>query len=258
MAEPATQVDGQRGKHGARRRALIVGAASGIGAAVTRHLLALGWQAVAADRDEDGLERLPDRGELVDRLVLDVTDAASVTSGVTSAERSLGELDVLVNCAGSTGGGWRSLRETPVAQLDALYEVNLRGAYLLTQAVLPAMVERRYGRILHVASIAGKEGVPGMSTYCATKAGLIGMVKAVAKEVAEAGVTINALAPAIIRTALTTAMPEEQFAYLRDLVPMRRPGELEEAVAMIAWIVSPEASFTTGFTYDLSGGRADY
>jgi 2-dehydro-3-deoxy-L-rhamnonate dehydrogenase (NAD+) len=257
MAGPI-QMHDEDGRHVARQRALIVGAASGIGAAVTRHLLDRGWQAVAADRDSDGLERLTDRGELVDRLVIDVTDVTSVTSGVTSAERSLGHLDVLVNCAGSAGGGWRPLRETPVAQLDALYEVNLRGAYLLTQAVLPAMVERRYGRILHVASIAGKEGVPGMSTYCATKAGLIGMVKAVAKEVAETGVTINALAPAIIRTSLTEAMPEEQFAFLRDLVPMRRPGELAEAAAMIRWIVSPEASFTTGFTYDLSGGRADY
>lgn len=241
-----------------RTNALVVGAASGIGRAATRWLATRGWRLVAADRDREGLDRLEVGTGIVERLELDVVDADAVTRGVAAAEQALDGVDVLVNCAGTTGGGWRSFDQTPVAQLDALYAVNLRGAFLLTQAVLPAMMARSYGRILHVASIAGKEGVPGMSTYCATKAGLIGLVKSVAREVARDGVTINALAPALIRTALTEAMPEEQFTYLRDLAPMRRAGELDETSAMIGWIVSPEASFTTGFTYDLSGGRADY
>jgi 3-oxoacyl-[acyl-carrier protein] reductase len=120
------------------------------------------------------------------------------------------------------------------------------------------MRERGYGRILHVASIAGKEGNAGMAAYSASKAGLIGLVKVMGKEYAETGVTINALAPAVIRTPMVAAMPEAQVKYMTDKIPMKRCGELEEAAAMIGWIVSPECSFTTGFTFDMTGGRAVY
>jgi 3-oxoacyl-[acyl-carrier protein] reductase len=120
------------------------------------------------------------------------------------------------------------------------------------------MLERRYGRLLHISSIAGKDGNAGMASYSATKAGLIGLVKSMGKDYAETGVTINALAPAVIRTPMVAALPEATIKYMTDRIPMKRCGDLEEAAQMIAWIVSPACSFTTGFTFDLTGGRATY
>ncbi len=145
-----------------------------------------------------------------------------------------------------------------MADFDRVYQVNLRGALLVSQAVLPHMIERKYGRLLHVASIAGKEGNAGMTAYSATKAGLIGMVKSLAKDYVEQGITINALAPAVIRTAMVDALPQATVDYMTAKIPMKRCGELDEAAKLIAWVVSPACSFTTGFTFDLSGGRATY
>jgi 3-oxoacyl-[acyl-carrier protein] reductase len=129
---------------------------------------------------------------------------------------------------------------------------------VLSKAVLPRLLTHNYGRVLHVASIAGKEGNAGMAAYSATKAGLIGLVKSLGKDYAETGITINALAPAVIRTPMVDALPEATVRYMTDRIPMKRCGELDEAAQLIAWIVSPACSFTTGFTFDLSGGRATY
>ena len=240
-------------------RVLVVGAASGIGAAAAAWLLSKGWSVAVADRDEAKLRTIvPAVSSFAACLSLDVTDETAVAAGVNEAADALGGIDALVNCVGTTGGGWASITETSVTHLDELYNVNLRGAFLLTQAVLGVMRPRQYGRVLHLTSIAGKEGVAGMSSYCATKAGMVGLVKSVAREVATEGITVNGLAPAIIRTALTQAMPDDQYDYLLNLAPMRRAGELDEVSAMIEWIVSPACGFTTGFIFDLSGGRADY
>jgi len=141
---------------------------------------------------------------------------------------------------------------------DAVCRINLRGALVLSQAVLPQMQAQNYGRILHVASIAGKEGNAGMTAYSASKAGLIGLVKSMAKDYAETGITINALAPAVILTPMVEALPQATVDYMTTKIPMRRCGTLQEVSEMIAWIVSPACSFTTGFTFDLSGGRATY
>lgn len=141
---------------------------------------------------------------------------------------------------------------------DHVIAVNLRGAFVLSQAVLPHLLDHGYGRLLHVASIAGKEGNAGMVSYSAAKAALIGMVKSMGKEYAPTGVTINALAPAVIRTAILDVVPATQVEYMTSRIPRARCGELEEAAEMIAWILSPAASFSTGFTFDLSGGRAVY
>jgi 2-dehydro-3-deoxy-L-rhamnonate dehydrogenase (NAD+) len=169
-----------------------------------------------------------------------------------------GELDGLVNCAGITGRTSIKSHEVDLADFDRVYAINLKGALIASQAVLPHMLARNYGRILHIASIAGKEGNAGMAAYSATKAGLIGLVKVMGKDYAETGITINALAPAVIRTPMVDALPETQVKYMTDKIPMKRCGELDEAARMIAWIVSPACSFTTGFTFDLSGGRATY
>jgi 3-oxoacyl-[acyl-carrier protein] reductase len=188
----------------------------------------------------------------------DVTDEQTIAPAIDRIVAALGSLEALVNCAGITGKTNVKGHEVDLADFDAVYRINLRGALVVAQAVLPRMLAQNYGRILHVASIAGKEGNAGMAAYSASKAGLIGLVKSMAKDYAETGVTINALAPAVIQTPLVDALPQATIDYMTAKIPMRRCGTLEEVAAMIAWIVSPACSFTTGFTFDLSGGRATY
>jgi 3-oxoacyl-[acyl-carrier protein] reductase len=188
----------------------------------------------------------------------DVVDGGSIAEALGRSIGALGRIDGLVNCAGITGRTNIAGHAVDMADFDRVYQVNLRGALLVSQAILPHMLERKYGRLLHVASIAGKEGNAGMTAYSATKAGLIGMVKSLAKDYVESGITINALAPAVIRTALVDALPQATVDYMTAKIPMRRCGELDEAAKLIAWILSPACSFTTGFTFDLSGGRATY
>ncbi|MBM3542403.1 MAG: SDR family oxidoreductase, partial [Alphaproteobacteria bacterium] len=163
-----------------------------------------------------------------------------------------------VNCAGITGRTNVKAHEVDLADFDEVYRVNLRAALVFSQAVLPRFLTRNYGRLLHVASIAGKDGNAGMTAYSATKAGLIGLVKSMGKDYAQTGVTVNALAPAVIRTPMVDALPQATVDYMTAKIPMGRCGELEEVAATIAWIVSPACSFTTGFTFDLTGGRATY
>lgn len=234
----------------------VVGAASGIGRAAAAELANRGARVVCLDLDHDGAKTvaagLPHHATAVH---VDVTSQDSVRA----AFETVGDdLHALVNCAGTTGRTGHPTHEVDVDDFDLVYRVNLRGALLLSQAVVPGMVERGYGRVLHVASIAGKEGNAGMAAYSATKAGLIGLVKSMGKEYATSGVTVNALAPAVIQTPMVEAMPEHQVRYMTDKIPMGRLGTLDEAARMIAWIVSADCSFSTGFTFDLTGGRAVY
>ena len=240
----------------------VVGAGSGIGRAVAARLSRAGGLVTCLDVDPDGCEQtaaeLRSEGLEVAACHLDVTDETTIDDGLAFAETVQGPLHALVNCAGITGVTDRRSEDVELEDFDRVYRINLRGAFLLSRAVLPGMRERAYGRVLHIASIAGKEGNAGMVAYSATKAGLIGMVKAQGKEYATTGVTINAVAPAVIRTALVDAMPESQVTYMTDKIPMRRTGTLDEIAELVAWAVSPASSFTTGFVYDLSGGRAVY
>lgn len=237
-------------------RVLVVGAGAGIGAAGAQLLSRRGAEVICADRHGKDVEALA--SSIGGRAVhLDVTDEAEVRD-VIEGVLAEGALHALVNCAGITGQTGVRSESIPVANFDQVWDINTRGAFLLAQAVLPRMVEQGYGRILHIASIAGKEGNAGMVSYSASKAGLIGMVKAMGKEYAQTGVTINSLAPAVIRTAMVEQMPDEQVAYMTEKIPMNRCGTLEEVAEAICWAVAPAASFTTGFAYDLSGGRAVY
>lgn len=242
--------------------AFVVGAAQGIGRAAATLLAARGAHIVCADKDLEGCRQsaaaIAGDGGSADWMGLDITDHASVSTAVTAALERHGRLHAVLNCAGVTGRTGVNSHEVPVSDFDHVVAVNLRGAFVLSQAVLPHLVRNGYGRLLHVASIAGKEGNAGMVSYSATKAGLIGMVKSMGKEYARTGVTINALAPAVIRTAMVEAMPTAQVEYMTSRIPMGRCGELSEAAEMIAWILSPASSFTTGVTFDLSGGRAVY
>ncbi len=242
--------------------AVVVGAGSGIGRAAAEFLAADGVAVGCLDRDgksaAETVLRIEGAGGHALAGTADVTDEATVHTAIDRLAEGLGSIHALINCAGITGGTNIKAHEVDLADFDTVYRTNLRGALVVSQAVLPRMLARNYGRILHVASIAGKEGNAGMTAYSATKAGLIGLVKSMAKDYAETGITINALAPAVIRTPLVEALPQATIDYMTAKIPMRRCGTLEEVAAMVAWIVSPACSFTTGFTFDLSGGRATY
>ncbi|MGY8992981.1 MAG: SDR family NAD(P)-dependent oxidoreductase [Rhodospirillales bacterium] len=240
--------------------AVVVGAARGIGRAAAERLAARGIVIAAIDRLTDTLANtaanFAENGWHLDVHAADVTERDAVNGAIEKIIAAHGRIDILVNCAGITGVTGIKAHQVDPDDFDVVYQINLKAALLLSQAVLPSMLERNYGRILHVSSIAGKDGNAGMLAYSATKAGLIGLVKSAAKDYAESGITINALAPAVIQTDLVAAMPDHQVRYMIDKIPMKRTGTLAEAAAMIDWIVSPECSFTTGFTFDLSGGRA--
>ena len=238
---------------------LVVGGGSGIGKASAEFLARHGATVICADRNKKAAADVAKGiGARATVLELDITDAAGARKSLAAAEKKAKHFHAVVNCAGITGRTNIKGHEVDLANFDEVHQINLRGALVLSQAVLPGMLAHGYGRLLHVASIAGKEGNAGMTAYSATKAGLIGLVKSLGKDYPETGVTINALAPAVIRTPLVDALPEATVKYMTDKIPMRRCGELDEVAATIAWIVSPACGFTTGFTFDLSGGRATY
>ena len=241
---------------------VVVGAGSGIGAATSLLLARRGALVLCVDADPDAAGRTAqaarDAGGAAGSHAADVTDPPTLDAALDAAEASYGQVHAVVNSAGVQGPlGVRS-HDVALEDVDRVYAVNLRGALAVSQVAVRRMLPHGYGRIVNIASIAGKEGNPGMIAYSATKAGLIGMVKAQGKEYAEDGITVNALAPAVIRTAFLDTQPDEVVRYMTDKIPMRRTGTVEEAAQLLAWMVSPECSFTTGFTFDLSGGRATY
>ncbi|MED5221200.1 MAG: SDR family NAD(P)-dependent oxidoreductase [Actinomycetota bacterium] len=246
----------------AGRSVAVVGAASGIGRSCAIHLASIGAGVVCLDLDLVGAQ---DTSDLITRgganswaAEIDVTQESLVAGVLADTIERVGELDGLLYTAGITGETNLSTHEINVQDFDRVYSVNLRGALLVTQAVLPHMLQRGYGRILHIASMAGKEGNAGMAAYSSTKAGLVGLVKTMGKEYATTGVTINAMAPAVIQTPMVDAMPSEQIEYMTEKIPMQRTGTLQEVSDLAAFVLSPSCSFTTGFTFDLSGGRAVY
>ncbi len=239
--------------------AVVTGAASGIGLEISKKLWESGAKIAVLDIDQDGLEDSFERYK--DHIMLysvDVTRHEQVTDIINEVIAEWGQIDILVNCAGKTGITNTKSHLVDEENLREVFDLNFMGAFGVAKSVLPHMLQRNYGRILHLASIAGKEGNAGMLAYSASKAAVIGMTKVQGKEYAETGITVNALAPAVIRTPLVDAMPEEQVAYMTDKIPMKRCGTLEEVAEMSLFIVSPLNSFTTGFTFDLSGGRATY
>jgi 2-dehydro-3-deoxy-L-rhamnonate dehydrogenase (NAD+) len=240
----------------------VIGAGGGIGRAAVLEMAAQGIAVACLDSDGTAAiataQAIRKAGGRASSSTMNVADTPSIAKAVEETIGALGRIDGLVNCAGITGRTNVAGHAVDMADFDRVYQVNLRGALLVSQAILPHMLERKYGRLLHIASIAGKEGNAGMTAYSATKAGLIGMVKSLAKDYVENGITINALAPAVIRTAMVDALPQATVDYMTAKIPMKRCGELDEAAKLIAWIVSPACSFTTGFTFDLSGGRATY
>jgi 3-oxoacyl-[acyl-carrier protein] reductase len=239
--------------------AVITGGADGLGYALAQNLAAKGVTVALFDRDEEKLERARMAlGEPCLVFNTDVTDPQSVNRAVEELVAQTERVDILVNCAGITGKTQIKSHEIELEDFDLVMNINLRGSLITFQAVIPHMLRHNYGRVLHIASISGKEGNAGMLAYSTSKAAVIGMTKVQGKEYADTGITVNALAPAVIRTAMVAALPDAQVKYMTDKIPMSRCGTLDEFAAMASFIVSPEASFNTGFCFDLSGGRATY
>jgi 2-dehydro-3-deoxy-L-rhamnonate dehydrogenase (NAD+) len=234
---------------------VVTGAASGLGRAICVRFVQLGARVNGLDLNEPALLEMQSTfGQSFSSVTCDISDREQVAA----VFKRLGAVDVLVNCAGITGRTNVKSQDTDPVDVERVFQVNFFGSYLTSKALLPGMITRGYGRILHIASIAGKEGNAGMLAYSASKAAVIGMAKVQGKEVAGTGVTVNALSPAVIQTPMVDAMPAEQVKYMTSKIPMGRCGSLDELVAMVEFIVSPACSFTTGFTFDLTGGRATY
>jgi 2-dehydro-3-deoxy-L-rhamnonate dehydrogenase (NAD+) len=239
------------------RTALVTGGARGIGLAIVERLLADGARVAIVDRDpavESVAKRL---GASARALVADVTRTADVERVVADAEAWAGRLDIVVNNAGITG------RSYPIWELSdedwqQVIAVDLTSVFLVCRAAIRRMLPRQSGRIVNIASIAGKEGNPTLVPYSSAKAGVIGLTKALAKEVATKGIAVNAVAPAVIGTEMLKQMEKSTVDMLIAKIPMGRVGTPEEVAALVAWLASDECSFSTGAVYDLSGGRATY
>jgi NAD(P)-dependent dehydrogenase (short-subunit alcohol dehydrogenase family) len=242
------------------RVAVVTGGAQGIGYAISERMLRSGASVVMWDIDAAKLEEAKaSLGKLgkVSGHVVELTEDAAVTAATTHTIQEQGHIDILVNNAGITGGN------APTWELDPqvwrrVIEVNLIAPYLTCRAITPHMTARGWGRIVNVASVAGKEGNPNASHYSASKAGVIALTKSLAKEVATQGVLVNAIAPAVARTAMFAQMTEAHIAYMLGKIPMGRFVEVDEIAAMIAWLSSPDCSFTTGSVFDITGGRSTY
>src|SRR6185295_7604584 len=239
--------------------AVVTGAASGLGLAIAGKLSDAGATVALLDLNRAALDAAAASvGSRAVPLMVDLTDAEQVQQTIGDLAERFGRIDILVNSAGVTGKTNLKSHEVELSDLRFVFDVNFMASFLTARAVLPWMLRQNYGRILHIASIAGKEGNAGMLAYSSSKAAVIGMTKVQGKEYAETGITVNALAPAVIKTAFLEGMPEEQIRYMTDKIPMKRCGTLDEIAHIAAFIVSPGTAFTTGFTFDMTGGRATY
>lgn len=238
--------------------AVVTGAAQGIGQAVAERLHASGAKVVSWDMNADAaarIEKIAGREGL--GVVCDIADWASVQRATEETLAQFGQIDILVNSAG-LAGPTVPVETYPLEDWGRIVDVNLTGTFYTNRAVIPAMRERNYGRIVNIASIAGKEGNPNACAYSASKAGVIGFTKSLGKEMAGFDVGVNCVTPAAARTPIFDQMSEEHIAYMLSKIPRERFLEVEEAAHMIAWLASAENSFTTGAVFDLSGGRATY
>jgi len=242
------------------RVAVVTGAARGIGRAVAARMLDSGAEAALWDIDGERLERtraeLAARGK-VSTAVVELSDEASVNRAADATLQTHGHIDILVNNAGITGGNGTTWELDPQVWRKVI-DVNLIGPYLTSRAVVPQMIRRGWGRIVNVASVAGKEGNPNASHYSASKAGLIGLTKSLAKELATKGVLVNAVTPAAARTEIFDSMTQAHIDFMLSKIPMGRFLEVDEAAALICWLASDDCAFSTGAVFDISGGRATY
>jgi 2-dehydro-3-deoxy-L-rhamnonate dehydrogenase (NAD+) len=242
----------------AGRTAIVTGGAQGIGLAIVERLAASGARVRIWDRDADLLSRTAKGlGSAVSGEAVDVTDEAAIARAAKSALEALGRIDVLVNNAG-IAGPTMPVVDYPVAQWRRVIDVDLTGPFLCSRAVVPHMVQAGYGRIVNIASIAGKEGNPNAAAYGAAKGGLIAFTKSLGKELAQSGVLVNCVTPAAAQTAILEQVTPEFAKFMLSKIPMGRFVKVEEIAALACWLASEDCSFSTAGVFDISGGRATY
>jgi NAD(P)-dependent dehydrogenase (short-subunit alcohol dehydrogenase family) len=243
------------------RVAIVTGAAEGIGLAIARRLAQAGASVAIADIDGAAADRaaamLMEEGNSALGVACDVSDESAVRDLVETVRRKHGAANILVNNAGITGGS-DLVQDLSIDAWDRTMAINVRGVFLCCRAVLPDMIAAGYGRIVNVASIAGKEGNPRLSAYSASKAAVIGFTKSLAKEVATQGIIVNAVSPAVIQTRILDQVSPETVSYMVSRIPMGRVGQPHEVAALIHWLAGDDCTFTTGQCVDISGGRATY
>jgi len=244
-----------------KQTAIITGGATGIGLAIANKLASEGAKIWIIDLNESvtltAIKSLQEKGYAADYILADISKESDVKNAFKKIQKE-DSISVVINSAGIVGPNGMKTEDVDFSDFEKTCKVNLFGSFLVVKYALKSMLPKKYGRILLIASVAGKEGNAGMAAYSASKAGVIGLVKATGKEHAESGITINAVAPATIMTPMVEKMESHQVKYMTDKIPMKRCGRLEEIANLAAWIVSSEASFNTGFTFDLTGGRAVY
>jgi 2-dehydro-3-deoxy-L-rhamnonate dehydrogenase (NAD+) len=241
----------------AGRAAVITGGASGLGRSVAVRILAEGGRVALWDHDADALKRVQSDIGAHHIEALDVTSEVAVARASLASQSVLGKVDILICSAGITGATV-PLHEFPTESWLRVIDVNLNGVFYCNRAMVPLMLESKYGRIVNVSSVAGKEGNPNASAYSASKAAVIGLTKSLGKEVAGRGIIVNAITPATFESPILAQLPQSQVDYMRSKIPMGRLGEIDESTAMICFMASEECSFTTASTFDTSGGRTTY
>jgi 2-dehydro-3-deoxy-L-rhamnonate dehydrogenase (NAD+) len=239
------------------RTAVITGGASGLGLKTAKRIVEEGGRVALWDSDE---KRLADAGNEIgadDIQSVDISDSAAVAQAAAMSREALGKIDILVTSAGITGATV-PVTEFPIESWLRVMAVNLNGLFYCCRSVAPIMLESGYGRIVNIASVAGKEGNPNASAYSASKAGVIGFTKSLGKELATKGVLVNCVTPATFESAILDQLPKSQIDYMRSKIPMGRLGETSENAALVCWLASEECSFSTAATFDISGGRTTY
>ena len=240
------------------RTAVITGGAAGIGLAIAQRLIASGGRVSVWDRDAAALDKAKVHLTAgVDTRVVDVADAASVDAAAQAAAAALGRIDALVCSAGITGPNTTTW-QYPVDAWRQVMDVNVTGVFLCNRAIVPVMLKQDYGRIVNIASVAGKEGNPNASAYSTSKAAVIGLTKSLGKELAKTGIRVNCVTPAAVKTAIFDQMSQQHIDFMLSKIPIGRFGQVEEIAALVAWLCTEDCSFSTGAVFDLSGGRATY
>jgi 2-dehydro-3-deoxy-L-rhamnonate dehydrogenase (NAD+) len=241
----------------AGRTAIVTGGASGLGLCTARRIVAEGGRVALWDINRAALEEAKVEIGADHVVALDVSKHDEVARAATQSSAALGKLDILVASAGITGAT-KAVHEFPIDNWQRVVDVNLNGLFYCCREIVPLLLSNGYGRIVNVASVAGKEGNPNASAYSASKAGVIGLTKSLGKELATSGVVVNCITPATFESPILSQLPKAQVDYMRSRIPMGRLGDVEESAALVCWLISEECSFSTGATFDISGGRTTF